>query len=140
MLKFKHRESLDSYFKNPEGWKKFNKKKIIKLAVIIIAAILVILLIWGIFSMVRNNSGSKEAKMIKMVSKHLLLPSEKPAVVDIKDSAELIKEQPFYQGTQDGDVLLIFTEAKKAIIYSPSRDIIVNVGPIYAGQEMEGLK
>lgn len=140
MFKPRHRVSLDSYFESEAGSKKIDKKKLIRIAAIIIAAILVMLVVGGIFFLMSKSEDAQNAKWIKRASRHLLLPEEKPALVEIKDSTQLIQEQPFYQGTIDGDILLIFTEAKKAVIYSPSRDIIINAGPIYAGQEMEGLK
>ncbi|MCU0660002.1 MAG: hypothetical protein MUD00_00045 [Candidatus Pacebacteria bacterium] len=36
----------------------------------------------------------------------------------------------FFKGAQKGDKLVVFPTTGKAIIYSPERDIIVNVGPV----------
>lgn len=139
MLKFRRRESLDDFFKLPQETPKKDKKKILRIAAIIIAAILVLAVIVGLFLII-GRPRAKESKIVAGAAKHLLLPAEKPAIVEIKNSADLIVEQPFYQGAKDGDYLLIYADAKKAVIYSLKRDIIVNAGPIFAGQEMEGLK
>ena len=154
MLNFKSRKNLDSYFSGQETKKKIDKKKILKIAAIIIAAVLVLLLAWGLLSFANNYAAHSKANVAVRnndtqpdtqsaagrAAKHLLLPEEKPVVIEIKNSADLIKEQAFYAGAQDGDILLIYAAAKKAVIYSPARDIIINVGPIYAGQDIKTIK
>lgn len=70
--------------------------------------------------------------IIDKVKKLIVLPeNEEPTIASITDSAKLSKEQPFYLNAQDGDKVLIYVQSKKAIVYSPSRDILVNVGPVY---------
>jgi hypothetical protein len=86
-------------------------------------------------SVIQNVSKAEEAKILKemteKVGKLLILPKgEEPVMATITDAAALIKEQPFYAGSKNGDVVLMYQKALKAIIYSPERDIIVNVGPI----------
>lgn len=68
--------------------------------------------------------------IIKGLAKHILLPEQAPQVMQIMNPDELIQKDPFFTGSQSGDVLLIYKTAGKAIIYSPARDIIVNVGPV----------
>ena len=70
-------------------------------------------------------------RTVSAVGKHILLPeNETPLVATITDASTLRQEQPFYQDAIDGDQLLLYGESLRAIIYSPSRDIIVNVGPV----------
>lgn len=79
-------------------------------------------------------------ELLREVSEHILLPEgETPLVATITDAESLIAEQPFYTGVQDGDRLIIYTETLKAIIYSPERGIIVNVGPIQLPQIDDGV-
>lgn len=68
--------------------------------------------------------------ILKGLSKHILLPETTPQVMQIMNPDELIQKDPFFAGSESGDVLLIYQAAGKAIIYSPARDIIVNVGPV----------
>ena len=84
-----------------------------------------------------SNASSTQAQIDKVkalvasVSKLILVPQgEDPTVAIINDAAALTKQQPFYTGSQNGDLVLIFQKAAKVIIYSPTRNIIVNVGPI----------
>jgi len=83
----------------------------------------------------QNISKAEEAKVlqeiVEKVSKLIVLPNgEEPVMATITDAAALVKEQPFYAGSQNGDVVLMYQKALKALIYSPERNIIVNVGPI----------
>lgn len=69
--------------------------------------------------------------LVAAVGKLIVLPSEEPTVATVMDAKKLIAEQTFYQGAINGDKLLIYPKAQKAIIYSPSRGVLVNVGPVY---------
>lgn len=71
------------------------------------------------------------AVLLGKIKKHMLLPEEDPTIATITDAENLVQQQPFYAGAQNGDKLLIFPNAKKAIIYSEARDKLVNVGPVY---------
>ncbi len=64
------------------------------------------------------------------VGKLIILPDEEPVVASIENVKELKKTQPFYVNVSNGDWLLVFQESKRAIIYSPERDILVNVGSL----------
>jgi hypothetical protein len=69
--------------------------------------------------------------LLKKVARHVLVPqNEMPMVATIANAAQLKKEQSFYENTLDGDKVVAFMSQKKVIIYSPSRDIVVNIGPI----------
>lgn len=70
--------------------------------------------------------------LIAKVGKLIILPTgEDPVVATINDAAALIKDQVFYKGAKNGDVVLVYQKASKAIVYSPDRNLIVNVGPIF---------
>lgn len=78
-----------------------------------------------------TRQAAEVERTVAAVGKHILLPEgETPLVATITDADTLRQEQPFYQNAIDGDQLLIYGESLRAIIYSPSRDIIVNVGPV----------
>jgi hypothetical protein len=71
------------------------------------------------------------ASLLAAAGKLILLPDEVPTIATILDAKKLVAEQVFYQGAQNGDKLLVFAKAQKAVIYSPSRNVLVNVGPVY---------
>lgn len=70
--------------------------------------------------------------LTESVSGLMIIPKEEPVVFVISDVQELIKQQQFFKDAINGDILLIFPEAAKAVVYSPSRNIIVNTGPVTA--------
>ncbi len=74
--------------------------------------------------------------LLSKVEKLVMLPKdETPVVATITDVDTLTKQQAFYTGALNGDKLIIYAKSQKAILYSPSRNIIVNIGPIIQNQE-----
>jgi hypothetical protein len=71
--------------------------------------------------------------IVEQVRSIFLLPNnEIPEIFTITDPESLSRQQPFFAGAISGDKVLLYRTNGKAIIYSPSRRIIVNVGPVYA--------
>jgi len=79
-----------------------------------------------------TEANAKElASVMEDVNSLMLLPEgELPIMATVTNAEDLKKEQPFYANVLDGDKVLIYVQNQKAIIYSPSRDVIVNVGPV----------
>lgn len=72
--------------------------------------------------------------LLAKVGKLMVLPEgEDPLILNIQNAEEMAKVQPFFQNTIDDDKILIYVEAGKSIIYSPSRNIIVNSGALSVG-------
>lgn len=73
------------------------------------------------------------SKLVAQVSKLILLPEgEVPTLVTVADPSKL-KDQPFFANAKTGDKVLIYTRAKKAILYNPDSNKIVEVAPINIG-------
>lgn len=73
--------------------------------------------------------------LITEVGKLLALPTdEKPTVATITD-VEKLKEQVFFKSAANGDKVLIYTKAKKAILYRPTEKKIVEVGAVNINQQ-----
>jgi len=73
---------------------------------------------------------AESAQIIEDVAKLYILPSnEKPTVAAIKDKAKL-SNQPFFDSAQNGDYLLVYNNAKLALVYRKSANKLVNVSPI----------
>jgi hypothetical protein len=68
--------------------------------------------------------------LVAKVSRHILLPtSEDPQIVTISDKDKL-SNQAFFQNAKNGDKVLIYNAAKKAILYDPVSDKILEVAPV----------
>jgi len=57
--------------------------------------------------------------LLEQVKKHMLLPEEEPVVATISDVDALIADNQFFEGASNGDKVIVYTEAKQAIVYSP---------------------
>lgn len=76
--------------------------------------------------------GAEEIKeVVSKIKDLMILPdNEVPQVVKLSNVAELVKVQPFFIGSKNGDIFLAYNQSRKAIVYRPSENKIVNVGPI----------
>jgi hypothetical protein len=75
---------------------------------------------------------AKVQEIINSASKLIMLPvGEDPVIATINDAAALAKDQAFYKGAENGDVVLVYQKAAKAIVFSPSRNLVINVGPVF---------
>lgn len=71
--------------------------------------------------------------LIARVSQLIVLPEgEEPTIATVSDT-ERLKDQPFFAKAKVGDKVLIYTNAKKAILYDPVNNKIVEVAPINIG-------
>lgn len=69
-------------------------------------------------------------EILKRVGQLILLPKdEMPTMATIEDAQTLASEQAFFENAQNGDKVLIYSN--KALVYSPARNLLVNVGPVY---------
>lgn len=73
--------------------------------------------------------------LVTRVGKLMVLPvGEDPTIATVTDNSKL-KEQAFFAQSQNGDKVLIYTGAKKAILYRPSLNMIVDVAPVNIGSQ-----
>ncbi len=82
-----------------------------------------------------NAVAKKEtADLVATVSKLILLPTgESPAVATIQDKEKLSAE-PFFANALNGDKVLIYYAAKKAFLYRPSTNKIIEAAPLSTQQ------
>lgn len=72
-------------------------------------------------------------QLVDAVSKLVVLPEGDPVVATVTDK-EKLKDQPIFAKAENGDKILIYTNAQKAYIYSPSKNKIVDVVPVNLGE------
>lgn len=71
--------------------------------------------------------------LVKRVSKLIVLPeNEVPTMATVSDP-EKLKDQPFFINAKKGYNVLIYSNAKKAILYDPFSNKIIEVAPINIG-------
>lgn len=75
----------------------------------------------------KKDANLKEsAALVERISQVAILPNEEPTVAAVTD-AEKLKEQPFFAGAQNGDKVLFFAQAKKAVLFRPGENKIVEM-------------
>jgi len=78
--------------------------------------------------------GKEEGKrLIESLKKLMEIPAdEEPTIATVADASKL-KDQAFFAKSQNGDKVIVFTKAKKAILYRPSTNKIIDVAPVSIG-------
>ncbi|MGE5042131.1 MAG: LytR C-terminal domain-containing protein [Candidatus Levyibacteriota bacterium] len=119
--------------KVPPVVQKVLKKKLY--LAILIAALVIIIFVGGAITTALVIKSQKPVdkvtlarqetqELLSRVSRLITVPSEYPVVATVKDKSKLT--DPFFTDAQNGDKVLIFNKAKKAILYRPSTDKIIN--------------
>lgn len=83
-----------------------------------------------------NIAAQKEVRdVVAQVSKLMVLPTgEDPTLATVADPDKL-KGQSFFVNAKKGDRVLIYTTARKAILYDPASNKIVEVAPLNIGNQ-----
>lgn len=75
--------------------------------------------------------------LVAQVSTLIVLPEgETPTIATVND-LEKLKDQAFFNKAQKGDKVLIWANAKKAVLYRPSTNKIVEVAPLNISSSQE---
>ncbi len=121
-----------------------DNKKAFSKPVIIIAGVILALLIFGpsYYFYSKYNEAQKKLQdssvdkkeevksLVAKVGKLIELPQEEePTIATVSDKSSL-PNQPFFANAKNGDQVLIYSKAKKAILYRPATNKIIEVGPV----------
>jgi hypothetical protein len=125
--------------------KKLNKKSIITLILLVILIALGTVLVVQRLELNRLADPAASAEQTRQsadrlrdkVSKIMQVPDETPTIATVQD-VDKLREQDFFKDAENGDKVLIFTSAKRAIIYREGQNRIINSGPIVlTGNDVE---
>lgn len=73
--------------------------------------------------------------LVKSVGRHVLLPSDEvPTVLTVTDK-EKLSGQEFFAHASNGDKVLVYEGAKKAFLYAPEKDLVLEIGPVNFSSE-----
>ncbi len=116
------------------------KKILHKFSLVILILLVLLLAVTSFYfykkSKVQTTAASEAAsqaevmKLVDEVGKLILLPvGETPTIATVTDPSAL-KDQAFFVQAQTGDKVLIYSNAKKAILYRPDINKIIEVAPV----------
>jgi hypothetical protein len=126
---------MDSVFK---GAKKRNFKVMLLASIVVLALVFTTGYFYVQYQKIKKNpeivSKQETDALVKQVGKLIDIPKdETPTVATVEDKDKL-KDQPFFANAENGDKILIYTKAKKAIIFRQKENRLINVGPIAIDQ------
>lgn len=132
--------------------KKSNRKWAFKWSRAVIIFLLLVLVAGGVFGYKEytrlrdenqklsnpQESAKLETDRIKSeVSSIIEVPSdEEPTIATVSEASKL-SNQAFFAKAQNGDKLLMYSKAKKAILYRPNTKKIIEVAPINLGNNTD---
>jgi hypothetical protein len=74
-----------------------------------------------------------QTDIVKAVASLIQMPSEAPSLATVTDLAPL-KDQEFFADAAIGDVLLLFPQSRRAMLYRPSENKLIQVAPLTLSQ------
>lgn len=103
-------------------------------AFLVLGLIVLVIFFYSQYQGLKNNpNGEKDAevkKLVEQIQKFYDLPDdEMPTVATVSDKSK-ITDQPFFTKAENGDKILIYRKNKLAILFRPSQNRLINVGPI----------
>ena len=111
-----------------------SKKRVLWITLIVIAIVVMYTLIMG--AVYKNQMASKkkaqakeEQETVDKISKLLRLPNETPLVTTVYNEKDFANNNLF-RPVKKGDKILLFINAKQAVIYRPSTNQVVEVVPV----------
>ena len=109
-------------------------KNKIKTPLIIFLSVIALILLFFLLSKdreftIEKTSNSEDALISKLKELIILPEDEKPTIATVSDPEQL-KNQAFFVKAKKGDKVIIYAKARKAILYDPEANKIVEVAPI----------
>ncbi len=137
---------MDENQNTPAKRKKSNKKRAGLVAFFVVLLIIIGVAGYLVYNKIQDQNAKierlsdpqqaakDEAQRIKdLVGQLADIPADEvPTVATVNDASKL-QGQAFFAKAQNGDKVLIFTKAKKAYLYRPSTNKLIEVAPINIG-------
>ena len=113
------------------------KKLLIGLVFLILLVSAIIAAVYFFYQYRKEKQKNPEHEIgnyTKLISEFYQLPTdEEPSLATVTDK-EKLSGQTFFQQAENGDKVLIYVKAKKAILFRPSTNKIIDVAPVQSNQ------
>lgn len=87
----------------------------------------------------QKASQEEIATLIAKVGLLIVLPKDETPTIATVSDPEKLKDQLFFENAKVGDRVLIYSKAKKAILYNPTSNKIVEVAPVSIGGSAKAI-
>lgn len=87
-----------------------------------------------------KKADEEKVKILASLGKLMVMPEGDPVLFKVNDQEVMRKQQAFFKDTKNDDILLVFQQSGKAILYRPSTNVIVNVGPVNFDQDQKNTQ
>lgn len=88
-----------------------------------------------VLSATSGSNAQEVAEVVRKVSRHIVLPeNEQPTLATVSE-VDKLRVQNFFLKAENGDKVLIYPQARKAYLYRPRTDKLIEVSPIAVGDE-----
>lgn len=128
---------------------KNNRKLKLLIGISVLAVLVVGGLVYGYLDAkkdIKRLSNPSEAsklekeELVAKTSKLIELPkNEEPTIATVKDVSKL-QNQAFFKNAQNGDKVLIYTQAKRAVLYRESTNKVIESAPVKLGEQPDGAQ
>lgn len=110
--------------------------RVLPIFLLVIVAVIPSVYFYGQYAAIKKEVVTGKTKqedpkaLVARVAKHILLPTgEDPTIMTVTDK-EKLSGQSFFANAKNGDKVLVFERAKKAFLYDPGADMVIEVGPV----------
>jgi hypothetical protein len=118
--------------------KRKQERAVMTLAAIVIGLIVLLIAGYGVSKAWGYFFGGTDAEVRALVSdvgEHMLLPDDETPTLATVSDMHALEGQAFFRNAKEGDKVLMYLRSQRAIIYRPSIDKIIEVGPITGSEQ-----
>ena len=106
------------------------------LVILLLISVISAVYFYSRYTAVKTNpqkiAQDEKTALITQVGRLMVLPSEEPTIATVSN-IEALRSQPFFANAKNGDRVLIYVNARKAVLYDPVNNKIVEATPINIG-------
>lgn len=108
------------------------------LAIVSIGSLSGMFVFYSKYQTLQNPEKVSEAELrevVARVGRFLVLPEDETPTIATVTDPEKLKDQPFFANAQAGDKVLIYSKSRKAILWRPSAQKIIELSALSIGQD-----
>jgi hypothetical protein len=112
----------------------FSLKRWWPIALLVICVLVIGTLAYGYITTKRQLAGlagngktaaqNETTQLVAQIGEHIELPADTPTIATVKDVSKL-QTQEFFKNAQNGDKVLVYTKAGRAVLYRPSTSKVI---------------